>query len=253
MPEPVISVRGEASLEVEPEIAVVWVTVQARDADRHRAVELLARRSGAVSSTIKGFGEAIEKLESQPVNRPAGVQGRPGQGADLGLSRPGRLRRDRQGLRGARRLRHRAGRCGDGQRDRPGLAAAAGQPGVPRRAAGRAPRTPPSGRGSTRRRSAGGSTAWSRPPTPGCSHRSAGPVAFAAPCGVPRRAATRARVRLRARETDRDRTGRGAVHDDRAALRRLTRGPGSAEGRRGRRGGLACARDTCRRRRARRR
>ena len=68
MPEPVISVRGEASLEVEPEIAVVWVTVQARDADRHRAVELLAKRSGAVSGTIKGFGEAIEKLESQPVN-----------------------------------------------------------------------------------------------------------------------------------------------------------------------------------------
>jgi uncharacterized protein len=68
MPEPVISVRGEANLEVEPEIAIVWVLVQARDADRHRAVELLARRSGAVSSTIKGFGEAVEKLESQPVN-----------------------------------------------------------------------------------------------------------------------------------------------------------------------------------------
>lgn len=68
MPEPVISVRGEASLEVEPEIAVVWVAVQARDASRQRAVELLARRTGAVSSTIKGFGDAVEKLESQPVN-----------------------------------------------------------------------------------------------------------------------------------------------------------------------------------------
>ena len=67
MPEPVISVRGEASLEVEPEIAVVWVSVQARDANRHRAVELLAGRTGRVSDTIKGFGEAIEKLESQPV------------------------------------------------------------------------------------------------------------------------------------------------------------------------------------------
>jgi uncharacterized protein YggE len=68
MPEPVISVRGEASLEVEPEIAIVWVSVQARDPDRHRAVELLARRTDAVSATIKGFGEAIEKLESQPVS-----------------------------------------------------------------------------------------------------------------------------------------------------------------------------------------
>jgi uncharacterized protein len=68
MPEPVISVRGEASLEVEPEIAVVWVAVQARDGDRHRAVEMLAARTGAVSGTIKGFGEAVEKLESQPVS-----------------------------------------------------------------------------------------------------------------------------------------------------------------------------------------
>ena len=67
MPEPVISVRGEASLEVEPEIAVVWVSVVARDPNRHRAVELLAGRTGRVSDTIKGFGEAIEKLESQPV------------------------------------------------------------------------------------------------------------------------------------------------------------------------------------------
>jgi uncharacterized protein YggE len=67
MPDPVLSVRGEANVEVEPEIAVVWVTVLARDPDRHRAVDLLAQRTGAVSSTIKGFGEAIEKLESQPV------------------------------------------------------------------------------------------------------------------------------------------------------------------------------------------
>src|SRR5207244_7521043 len=67
MPEPVISVRGEASLEVEPEIAVVWVSVAARDANRHRAIELLAGRTGRASDTIKGFGEAIEKLESQPV------------------------------------------------------------------------------------------------------------------------------------------------------------------------------------------
>ena len=68
MPEPVISVRGEATMEVEPEIAVVWVAVQARDASRQRAVELLAKRTGDLSGTIKGFGDAIEKLESQPVN-----------------------------------------------------------------------------------------------------------------------------------------------------------------------------------------
>jgi uncharacterized protein YggE len=79
MPEPVISVRGEATLEVEPEIAVVWVVALAQHADRHRAVELLAGRTGAVSATIKGFGEAIEKLESQPVSvQPVVKDGRRG-------------------------------------------------------------------------------------------------------------------------------------------------------------------------------
>ena len=68
MPEPVISVRGEATMEVEPEIAVVWVAVMARNPSRHRAVELLAGRAGRVSDMVKGFGEAIENLESQPVN-----------------------------------------------------------------------------------------------------------------------------------------------------------------------------------------
>ena len=66
--EPVISVRGEATLEVEPEIAVVWVVVMARDAARHKAVDLLAGRTGQIGDMIKGYGEAIEKLESQPVN-----------------------------------------------------------------------------------------------------------------------------------------------------------------------------------------
>ena len=66
--EPVISVRGEAILEVEPEIAIVWVAVMARHADRHRAVALLAERSNRVSGLIKKFGDAVEKLESQPVH-----------------------------------------------------------------------------------------------------------------------------------------------------------------------------------------
>jgi len=75
--EPVISVRGQATLEVEPEIAVVWVVVMARDADRRKAVDLLAGRSGRVGDMIKGYGEAIERLESQPVNvQPVFKEGR---------------------------------------------------------------------------------------------------------------------------------------------------------------------------------
>jgi uncharacterized protein YggE len=66
--QPVISVRGEASLEVEPEIAVVGVTVQARDRDRETVLRRLADRNHQVTSLIKGYGEAVEKLESGPVS-----------------------------------------------------------------------------------------------------------------------------------------------------------------------------------------
>jgi len=65
--EPVISVRGEAVIEVEPEIARVEVTVMARDRDRRRAIDLLAGRSRRVAAAIKVFGDAMERLESHPV------------------------------------------------------------------------------------------------------------------------------------------------------------------------------------------
>jgi uncharacterized protein len=66
--EPVISVRGEAMMEVEPEIAVVFVTVMARDKDRRRALDLLAGRNRQVATLIKGYGDAVEQLESEPVS-----------------------------------------------------------------------------------------------------------------------------------------------------------------------------------------
>jgi uncharacterized protein YggE len=66
--QPVISVRGEATLEVDPEIAVVGVTVQARDRDRETVLRRLADRNREVTDLIKGYGEAVEKLESGPVS-----------------------------------------------------------------------------------------------------------------------------------------------------------------------------------------
>jgi uncharacterized protein len=76
--EPVISVRGEAVLEVEPEVAVVWVTVMARDKDRRRAVDLLAERIKRITAQIKGYGEAVEKLDSGRVGvRPEFKDGKP--------------------------------------------------------------------------------------------------------------------------------------------------------------------------------
>lgn len=62
--QPVISVRGEATLEVEPEIAVVAVTIQARDRDRRTVLDRLASRNRQLTDLVKSHGEAVEKLES---------------------------------------------------------------------------------------------------------------------------------------------------------------------------------------------
>ena len=66
--QPVISVRGEAVIEVEPEIAGISVTVQARDRDRRTALDNLVARNAQVIALIKGYGDAVEKLESGPAN-----------------------------------------------------------------------------------------------------------------------------------------------------------------------------------------
>ncbi len=66
--QPLISVRGEASLEVEPEIAVVSVIYQARDRDREKVLGRLAHRNKQLTGLIKGYGEAVEKLESGSVH-----------------------------------------------------------------------------------------------------------------------------------------------------------------------------------------
>ncbi len=66
--QPVISVRGGATLEVEPEIVVVGVTVQARDRDREKVLRRLADRNQQVTKLIAGYGEAVEKLESGQVS-----------------------------------------------------------------------------------------------------------------------------------------------------------------------------------------
>jgi len=66
--QPVISVRGEARLEAEPEIAAITVTVQARDRDRRTVLDRLASRNTQVLDLIKGYGEAVEKLESGPAS-----------------------------------------------------------------------------------------------------------------------------------------------------------------------------------------
>lgn len=78
--QPVISVRGEGTLEVEPEIAVVAVTIQARDRDQRATLDRLARRNQQVLALIKTYGEAVEKLESESARVfPEFKDGKPGE------------------------------------------------------------------------------------------------------------------------------------------------------------------------------
>ncbi|MEU6066523.1 SIMPL domain-containing protein [Streptomyces sp. NPDC047082] len=61
---PRIAVRGEAHLEVDPEIARIGVTVNARGRDRRSALDDLTRRNAAVLDLVKSYGEAVERLET---------------------------------------------------------------------------------------------------------------------------------------------------------------------------------------------
>ncbi|MFJ7072559.1 SIMPL domain-containing protein [Streptomyces sp. NPDC098781] len=61
---PRIAVRGEAHLEVDPEIARIGVTVASRGKDRRAALDDLTRRNAAVLDLIKSYGDAVERVET---------------------------------------------------------------------------------------------------------------------------------------------------------------------------------------------
>ncbi|MFD5619324.1 SIMPL domain-containing protein [Streptomyces yangpuensis] len=61
---PRVAVRGEARLEVDPEIARIGITVSARGTDRRTALEDLTRRNNTVLDLIKSHGDTVEKLET---------------------------------------------------------------------------------------------------------------------------------------------------------------------------------------------
>ena len=61
----VVSVRGEANVEADPELCELAVTVTARDKDRRTALEQLTQRNKALLDQVKAdYGEALEKLET---------------------------------------------------------------------------------------------------------------------------------------------------------------------------------------------
>lgn len=61
----IVSVRGEANVEADPELCEFAVTVTARDKDRRTVLELLTRRNKELLDHVKAeYGEALEKLET---------------------------------------------------------------------------------------------------------------------------------------------------------------------------------------------
>jgi uncharacterized protein len=73
---PMLAVRGEAVLEVDPEIARIEVSVAAVDRDRAKALKLLNERAVAVDKVLAGFPDAIEKTESSGIRVSPQLTGR---------------------------------------------------------------------------------------------------------------------------------------------------------------------------------
>ncbi|MFB8774516.1 SIMPL domain-containing protein [Streptomyces broussonetiae] len=61
---PRIAVRGEAHLEVDPELARITLTVGARGRDRRTALDDLTRRNTTALDLVRTYGDAVERLET---------------------------------------------------------------------------------------------------------------------------------------------------------------------------------------------
>ncbi|GGX95224.1 SIMPL domain-containing protein [Streptomyces hiroshimensis] len=59
---PRVSVRGEARLQVDPEIARLSIAVAARGTDRATTLQDLTRRNTQALDLIKSYGDAVEKI-----------------------------------------------------------------------------------------------------------------------------------------------------------------------------------------------
>lgn len=64
---PIVTVRGEALLEVEPELAHLTVSMRATDRERDKTLDALDRRTQAFNKLMESFGEAIDRFETASV------------------------------------------------------------------------------------------------------------------------------------------------------------------------------------------
>ncbi|WP_164704489.1 SIMPL domain-containing protein [Blastococcus litoris] len=62
--EPQVVVRGEALLQVEPELADVWVTVRVRARDRESALQRCLSVQQQVTAVAAAAGDAVEAVET---------------------------------------------------------------------------------------------------------------------------------------------------------------------------------------------
>jgi uncharacterized protein len=63
----VISVRGEASLIVEPELVDLTVVVSTQAKDRREAFERLVKRNDEVLELLRSYGDSVDEVESSGV------------------------------------------------------------------------------------------------------------------------------------------------------------------------------------------
>jgi uncharacterized protein len=61
---PVLAVKGEAVLEVEPEIARIEVSVAAVDSHQAKTLQMLNDRAAAVDKVLASFSDVIDKTET---------------------------------------------------------------------------------------------------------------------------------------------------------------------------------------------
>lgn len=64
---PLVTVRGEATAEVPPDLAQLSVTVTARDRDRDRVLRDLDERARAVDAVLSRHEAAIERVDTEAV------------------------------------------------------------------------------------------------------------------------------------------------------------------------------------------
>lgn len=81
---PVLAVRGESTIEVEPELARIEVSVAATSAQAVPARRMLAERGAVIEKILGEFGEVIEKDESSGMRLTPQLPGRAGTGQTAG-------------------------------------------------------------------------------------------------------------------------------------------------------------------------